>query len=165
MGNMVSNRDWPTPTGFTFSSCLKSLTMHHANPMSPEQGWKLVDEILAIMNNAEIADDINDDKSAIYGLLFTLCGGRFCNQSDLDKLYMFYDEMKSKGYRLSVPSGNSLLLSGIDHYSFELRNNPDNKDEIKGDLKQYIDWALLQLQENNLTLTPNQNRRLESKLM
>ena len=162
--NMISNKDWPQPTGFTIANCLKSLTMHFREPMSYEQGWKLVDEILEIMNNVEIAEDVNDEKSAIYGLLFTLCGGKFCNQSDLDKLHMFYDEMKGKGYKMSAPTANSLLLSGIDHYIMEMQNNPDNKEEIKKDLRGFIDWALLQFKENNLSLSARQNQQLQRKL-
>eukprot|EP01084_Bolivina_argentea_P002197 4054_1 len=160
---MKTNDNWPNPDGHTFGVCLKAVTQYHMQPLSYEKGWKYVNEILDMIVIME--NDLNkEDYNAIYGLLFSLCGGKFCGQSDLDKLYKYYDEMINKGIQLNPLCANSLLLAGVEHYKFELMNNQNNKEEIKKDLTKYIDWALLQFKKYNLCLTKSQNDNLEQKL-
>eukprot|EP01083_Nonionella_stella_P064777 169137_1 len=159
--SMISNKDWPDPSAYTYAACLRSLTQHYSNPLPYEEGWKYVDEILDMMGNDWKSQQ---EFEANYGLLFTLCGGSFVGQGDLEKLYMFYDALVSNGVKLSPSGANSLLLAGVDHYKLEILNDPDNAEEIKKDLLKYIDWALSQYKRNNLSLTKYQNDRLQSKL-
>ena len=117
-----------------------------------------VDQVLDIMRENP------DYHAAIYGLLFRLCGGEFCGQSDLNKLYGFYDEMKDKGIALQLPTANSLLAAGVSHFKFEMMENPENAEDIKKELLEFVDWALLQFKEYNLTMTQRQNDRFQNRL-
>ena len=157
--SMLSNANWPNPTSFSYCAVLKALTSYHVDPMSYEQGWKLVDEILNMMkeNNA-------DFHPAVYALLFNLCGGRFCGKPDMSRLYEFYDEMRNRGIRLHPPSAFGLLMAGVDNAKMRLENNPDDKDEIQKELKQHIDWAMMQYQQYNLQLSKLQQEKLENRL-
>ena len=121
------------------------------------EGWEYAQEILDMMGE-------NDYHEAVYGCLFNLCGGRFCGKLDLDKLYQVYDEMRDKGFKLNNPSGNSLLHAGIDHYRFEFEKNPENKAEIQKDIKQYVDWVVMEFGKYNINLTKMQEERLHHKL-
>ena len=155
---MMENKDWPNPTTQTFATCLKGLTQHIKQPLSYEQGWKYIDEILEMMKNCGV-----EKNATVYGILFNLCGGKFCGRSNLN-IYEFYELMKEEGIPLQLPSANSFLLAGVDHFECELVNNPENKEEIKQELLQYIDWALLQYKEYNLTLSKSNEAGLQQKI-
>ena len=157
--SMLSNANWPNPSSFSYSAVLKALTWYYDDPMSYEQGWKYVDEILKMMkeNDADI-------HPAVYGLLFNLCGGRFCGKSDMGKLYKFYDEMRDRGLRLNPLGAYGLLMAGVDNAEMRLEKNPDDKDEIQKELKQHIDWVMKQYQQYNLQLSRLQQEKLENRL-
>merc|ERR1712013_350474 len=88
---MQSKDEWPSPTVYAYSACLKALTLYFQKPMDYEKGWAYIERIRTAMRVSGLKSH-----ESTYGLLFTLCGGTFCGQSDLQKLYEFYDEMLSE---------------------------------------------------------------------
>ena len=50
-------------------------------------------------------DEVKSHQS-MYGLLFMLCGGSFCGESDSEKLYQFYSDMMADTIRLMRQSGD-----------------------------------------------------------
>ena len=156
---MRDKADWPNPSVLTYGQCLKALTLYYHQPLSFAEGWKQIDTILQMMKQ----DGIKSHES-VYGLLFMLCGGSFCGKSDLEKLYLFYDQMVADNVRLTPQSGNSLLMAGVDHYSYEIQRLPHERQRIMSELKQYTDWVFLQFQANNLKLSVEQRQKLEQRL-
>merc|ERR1719433_1623415 len=106
----------------------------------------------------------------IYSLLFHLCSGSFCErtvedvQLDLDKLYKYYDEMIKNGIAVNPNAAQNLLLSGIDCYLQKIESNIGDKEELKMECQEFVDWALSQYKRHNITLIPYHQDLMNQKL-
>jgi len=159
VGMMRNKEEWASPSALTYAQCLKCLTLYRSEPLSFEEGWNHVDALLAMMK-----EDGQRCTEVSYGSLFTLCGGESFTESDLGKLYHFYDQMVADKVKMAPRSGDALLMSGVSHFERELAKNPAERERIMQEVKQFVDWVLLQFQTYNLKLNMQQRQKLEEKL-
>merc|ERR1712154_80488 len=94
---MNANDEWPNATNVSYSCALKALNLNgQREPFTHEEGWRLVGEIMDMMRDNGVSPH-----TAVYSSLFNLCGGRFCNQPDLERLKGFYADLQTQGLKLN----------------------------------------------------------------
>merc|ERR1712154_29780 len=143
---MNANDEWPNATNVSYSCALKALNLNgQREPFTHEEGWRLVGEIMDMMRDNGVSPH-----TAVYSSLFNLCGGRFCNQPDLERLKGFYADLQTQGLKLNPSAAQNLLLSGVDCFVWMAQQNPEDKEAIKAECMAYVDWALLQYKEHGV---------------
>lgn len=157
---MIANPEWPTPTALSYSVCLKALNKYgQQHAFTREEGWKHAEEVLDTMRENGVKPH-----TPIYSLLFHLCCGSFCTEPDLDKLYGYYREMMEQKVSMNPNAAQNLLLSGIDSHIYKIENGIGDKEQVRKECQEFVNWALQQYKEHGLTLIQYHEQIMNKKL-